>query len=989
MLAAFSGLAETIREIMNRICRLGLAMIVAPLLGVASTTQGTGNGGPIPSSVTATSGVVTSDIVLSDPSYVAAGNAITVTLLGLQHDFSGDLQITLSYVSSTGATLQSVDVINRLGATSANPYGSAADFGNNQGLGDNYQFNTDYPGNIWSVAACADTPTCSEPYGDADSIPGVSTDKINKGQYFTSTTGGTKTNLSYAFAGMSVSGGTWRLTITDAADSNAGSFIGWQISIATTATAPAATISAVAGTPQSATVSTSFASALQAQVTDASSNPVSGVTVTFTAPSSGPSATFSESSSTMAVTNSSGIARSPIPVANSTAGAYTVSASAAGLTSASFSLTNTALSTTPQVTLSPTSLNFGSQSVGTSTSQTLTVTNSGTGPLSISSLQVSGTNASDFSATGCTSSVAASGACRISVTFDPLAAGSRSATLSINDNASGSPQTVSLSGTGSSTASPSTFTTYLGAYGSIAPAYNGASILLPLRVYLPSGASQINFAMTYLNNASSGAMDYVIIAQSDGAGNYTLRFTDGTSFASGSYLTMSAAGTTVTLPTPMALGAMQITAYRFALVGNEFQLDLSVTRNGTFNDQIVILAVQGDNVAYSYPWYAVNGTWNSTAASAPAVSLSSTTVAFGNQSFGSSSNQTLTVTNSGTAPLSISSLQISGANASDFSAGGCTSSVAAGSACSISVTFDPLAAGSRSATLSINDNASASPQTVGLSGTGLSASAPAVTLSSTNVTFASQSLGSSTNQSLTVTNSGTALLSISSLQIGGANASDFSAAGCTSSVPAGGTCSISVTFTPLAAGPRSAILFINDNASGSPQTVTLSGTGSSAATPTTLTTYLGTYGSAPPAYSGASILLPVRVYLPAGASQLNFAMTYLNNASSGAMDYVIIAQSDGAGNYTLRFTNATSFASGSYLTMSATGATVTLPAPMTLGPMQITAYRFALVGNEFQLDLSITRSDSFNEQIVVLAVEGDNAGYSYPWYAVNGTWNNP
>ena len=74
------------------------------------------------------------------------------------------------------------------------------------------------------------------PYGDADSLPGVSTDTINNGQYFPSTTGGAKTNLSYAFAGLPLSGGTWRLTIKDWADPNAGSYIGWEIYVTTVPT---------------------------------------------------------------------------------------------------------------------------------------------------------------------------------------------------------------------------------------------------------------------------------------------------------------------------------------------------------------------------------------------------------------------------------------------------------------------------------------------------------------------------------------------------------------------------------------------------------------------------------------------------------------------------------------------------------------------------------------------------------------------------------
>jgi hypothetical protein len=102
-----------------------------------------------------------------------------------------------------------------------------------------------------------------------------------------------------------------------------------------------ASITATAGSPQSATVNTAFAMALQATVKNATNNPVSGVTVTFTAPGSGASGTFG--GSTAVTTNSSGVATAPALTANSVAGSYTVTASVSSVsTPASFSLTNNA-----------------------------------------------------------------------------------------------------------------------------------------------------------------------------------------------------------------------------------------------------------------------------------------------------------------------------------------------------------------------------------------------------------------------------------------------------------------------------------------------------------------------------------------------------------------------------------------------------------------------------------------------------------------------
>jgi hypothetical protein len=93
-----------------------------------------------------------------------------------------------------------------------------------------------------------------------------------------------------------------------------------------------------------------------------------------------------------------------------------------------------------------TSVNFGSRAFGTtSLSQPVSLSNSGTAALAISSISASG----DFAQTNnCGTSLGAGSNCKIDVTFSPTAAGTRTGTLSVLDNASGSPHTASLSGTG-------------------------------------------------------------------------------------------------------------------------------------------------------------------------------------------------------------------------------------------------------------------------------------------------------------------------------------------------------------------------------------------------------------------------------------------------------------------------------------------------------------------------------------------------------------
>ena len=224
-------------------------------------------------------------------------------------------------------------------------------------------------------------------------------------------------------------------------------------------------------------------------------------------------------------------------------------------------------------------------------------------------------------------------------------------------------------------------------------------------------------------------------------------------------------------------------------------------------------------------------------APAPGASLSPTSLTFASQTVGATSSaQIVTLSNTGNAALSTTGISITGANPGNFAeTSGCGSSIAAGASCTISVTFTPATSGSLSATLNVTDNASGSPQSVGLTGTGTAAaggtgggSTPLLTLSPASLAFGNQPVATASSaQTVTLTNSGSAALSITSLAVTGTNASNFAEVGntCGSSVAAGGTCTVAVTFTPSAAGATSAALTIADNASGSPQSVSLSGTG--------------------------------------------------------------------------------------------------------------------------------------------------------------------
>ena len=216
------------------------------------------------------------------------------------------------------------------------------------------------------------------------------------------------------------------------------------------------------------------------------------------------------------------------------------------------------------------------------------------------------------------------------------------------------------------------------------------------------------------------------------------------------------------------------------------------------------------------------------------VTLAPTSVTFANQTVNTTSGaQGITVTNSGPSPLTITTIAVTGTNMGDFAqTNNCPISpatIAVNGTCTINVTFTPLAANARSAAITITDNGAASPQSVGLSGTG-TAVPSTVTLAPTSVTFANQTVNTTSGaQGITVTNSGPSPLTITTIAVTGTNMGDFAQTNNCPISPAtiavNGTCTINVTFTPLAANARSAAITITDNGAASPQSVGLSGTG--------------------------------------------------------------------------------------------------------------------------------------------------------------------
>ena len=423
----------------------------------------------------------------------------------------------------------------------------------------------------------------------------------------------------------------------------------------------------------------------------------------------------------------------------------------------------------PVVFLSPTNLTFSGQSVGTtSAAQTVTLTNIGKTVLEFSNAATTG----DFGQTNsCPASLPAGASCVISVTFSPTAIGNRYGSVVLTDNAADSPQIVPLAGSG---------------VPSAAVAFSPTSLNFPNQIVNTTSAP----LLVTLTNTGAAAMSITSIASA--TSEFSELNTCGSGLAPGASCTIS-----VTF-TPAISGPRAGT--------------ITVTDNAPGSPHQVPLTGSG--------------------LLAPVVTLAPRSLSFTGQLVGSiSAPQTVTLTNTGIAVLNITNVTVSG----DFTqTNTCGASVAVGVACTITVAFAPTAPGNRYGSVTITDNASDSPQTIVLAGDGLPA--PVVSLSVTSLTFSSQPLGTtSAPQALTLSNTGTAALIITSIVATG----DFAQINtCGTSLPAGANCTISVTFTPTAAGSRTGSITITDNAPGSPQVVNLGGSGADFAvsvTPTSAT----------------------------------------------------------------------------------------------------------------------------------------------------------
>jgi trimeric autotransporter adhesin len=542
----------------------------------------------------------------------------------------------------------------------------------------------------------------------------------------------------------------------------------------------------------------------------------------------------------------------------------------------------------PVASISPASLALASTAIGaTSAAQNVTVSNTGNAALALSAITLS--NTADFTIAGGTcaagGSVAAGANCTVSVAFKPAAGtvGARTGSLSITHNATGSPGSVSLSGSATAAAAAAASLTGSLAFGSVnvgtastaqtATLSNTGNATLTLGTlatgsteftvtggtcvaggsvaaagsctviigFTPSaaGARSANLVVTHsaASAQSSTALSGTGVALSPviGVSPTTLSFSQTNATTSAAQtITVSNSGNAPLTISALTLGGAQAAEYQIA-TGTTCSAGGSVAANTSCLVKVVFTPTATGarsaslsithNATGSPSSVTLNGT--GTATPQPAISLNAATLSFASQTLGSASAaQTVTVSNSGSAPLTFTGLTLTGTAASDFAqTGTCTATgtLASGATCTVAFTFTPGAVGARSATLTLASNASNGSAVLSLAGTGAALPTPSAGLAPGSLAFGNQTTAVlSTARSVTLTNSGSGALALSGITA----TSGFGVThNCGSSVAAGASCTLAVTFTPAAAGAATGSVSVASNATGSPHTVSLTGTG--------------------------------------------------------------------------------------------------------------------------------------------------------------------
>lgn len=568
------------------------------------------------------------------------------------------------------------------------------------------------------------------------------------------------------------------------------------------------------------------------------------------------------------------------------------------------------------------SLAFGDVPVNTvSTAQAVTLNNTGNTPLSVTAVTAAG----QFSAVhNCPAQLAAGSSCTVNVTFQPTVMGAASGTLAVATN--GGTQMVSLGGTGrqakpavtpgtlvfgdqqvSTTSGAQTLT--LSNSGNAATALGQVQVTGPFAVSTTCGATLAGgagctYSLTF-NPVAMGAATGSVVIPTD-AGNQTVSLSGNGLLAVGSATpasvgfgnqgvgtTSAAKVITLTNAGNMALDVTNVTVTGPFLLTNNCGTIVAASANCIASVAFAPTArgAQAGSLVFTTSDGAKTVALSGTGLQA-VVAATPATLAFGNQTVGSTSvAQNVTVSNTGNTSSALPAATISGPFAFTTT---CAASLAAGASCSYSVTFSPVAMNAATGTLTVPSDVGTS--TVALSGFGQQASG---SLSTGALAFGNQAVGSnSAAQSVKLTNTGNLALAVTNI----ASSGQYTVANnCGASVPAGGSCSIDVTFAPTTMGSQAGALTVTT--AGGTCTASLSGTGLLAvltAAPSSLafgnqtvgstsaasTVTLTNTGNTSASVSGATVAAPFSVASTTCGASLaaSSSCTYSVTFSPGAMN---------------------------------------------------------------------------------------------------------
>ncbi len=319
----------------------------------------------------------------------------------------------------------------------------------------------------------------------------------------------------------------------------------------------------------------------------------------------------------------------------------------------------------PAVELFPSSTDLGAVSVGQTTStKIVSLVNTGDQILAVNGISITGANAGDFAKSStCGVTLAANANCSISVLFTPSQAGAEQAMVQVTDNAPGSPHSVVISGTG------------IAAIPSLAIAPGSADFGTILQ-----GATAAPQTIKIMNSGTSALHVSAVGLSGSNPGDFS--------------------------QTNTCIGGA-------VAVGQSCSITVGFSPKA--EGQRTASLVLTDDAPNSPQSIALSGT-----ATAPSVMVSPASVDFGTIAEGSTAApQTVKITNSGSGSLHVTAVALSGANPGDFSqTNTCESvTVAANGSCSIKVNFSPTTEGQRTASITVNHDATNSPQSIALTGT--------------------------------------------------------------------------------------------------------------------------------------------------------------------------------------------------------------------------------------------------------------------------------